>query len=138
MRCPVIALSQLSREAEKDDAGAPKLSHLRESGAIEQDADVVLMLSRPAAFKRQGHGGGDDDDDGGGGGAGGHENLIHVNIAKQRNGPTGKLDLFFDRNTQRFQDPAAGGTSVPPYVPGGGDEPPYDAEENVGDEDVPF
>ena len=126
-------MSQLSREAEKDDTGAPKLSHLRESGAIEQDADVVIMLSRPAAYKRQG--GGDDDDDGGGGG---HEKLIHVNIAKQRNGPTGKLDLFFDRNTQRFQDPAASSAQAPPYVPRGSDEPPLDVDEPADEEDVPF
>ncbi|MDZ4859876.1 MAG: replicative DNA helicase [Candidatus Hydrogenedentes bacterium] len=139
LRCPVMALSQLSREAEKDDAGTPKLSHLRESGAIEQDADVVIMLSRPPAFKRQGGGGGGDDDDDSGGG-GGHENLIHVNIAKQRNGPTGKLELYFDRNTQRFQDPAAGRAEAPPYVPGGGggEEPRFDHEEIGGDEDVPF
>jgi replicative DNA helicase len=134
LRVPVIALSQLSREAEKDDTGAPKLSHLRESGAIEQDADVVIMLSRPAAYKRQGSG--DDDDDGGG--AGGHDKLIHVNIAKQRNGPTGKLDLFFDRNTQRFQDPAAGGAEAPPYVPGATDGPPFDVDEPADEEDVPF
>ena len=98
---------------------------------------MVIMLSRPPAFKRQG--GGDDDDDGGGGD--GHDKLIHVNIAKQRNGPTGKLDLFFDRNTQRFQDPASGGSSdAPPYVPGGRDEePPYDIDEApADDEDVPF
>jgi len=135
LRCPVVALSQLSREAEKDDSGAPKLSHLRESGAIEQDADVVLMLSRPPVYKRQGggHGHGDDEDET----AAGHENLIHVNIAKQRNGPTGKLDLFFDRNTQRFQDPATGNVSAPPYIPGG-DEPPFDHEEMVEEEDVPF
>ena len=54
LRVPVIALSQLSREAEKDDSGMPKLSHLRESGAIEQDADVVLMLSRPPAHESEG------------------------------------------------------------------------------------
>jgi replicative DNA helicase len=75
---------------------------LRESGAIEQDADVVLMLSRPPGYKRQGDG--DDDDEAA------HEKLIHVFIAKQRNGPQGKLDLFFDRNIQRFQDPARGMT----------------------------
>ena len=47
LQVPVIALSQLSREAEKDDTGRPRLSHLRESGAIEQDADLVMLLSRP-------------------------------------------------------------------------------------------
>ena len=134
LRVPVIALSQLSREAEKDDTGAPKLSHLRESGAIEQDADVVIMLSRPPAFKR----GGDDDETGGGGDS--HDKLINVNIAKQRNGPTGKLDLYFDRNTQRFQDPAAGGNDEgAPYSAQHDEEPPFDIDEApADDEDVPF
>lgn len=85
LKVPVIALSQLSREAEKDDTGLPKLSHLRESGAIEQDADVVLMLSRPPAHEAEGR-----------------DNLINVTIAKQRNGPTGKLELLFQKNVQRF------------------------------------
>jgi len=88
LRVPVIALSQLSREAEKDDSGTPKLSHLRESGAIEQDADVVLMLSRPPAQEQESHNG----------------NLIRVSIAKQRNGPTGILELLFEKNIQRFRN----------------------------------
>jgi len=84
---PVLALSQLSREAEKDETGIPKLSHLRESGAIEQDADVVLMLWRPS----------DKDES--------HESIVNVTIAKQRNGPTGNVELFFDRKIQRFKNP---------------------------------
>ena len=83
---PVLALSQLSREAEKDDGGSPKLSHLRESGAIEQDADVVLMLSRLPAHESEGR-----------------ENLIRLTVAKQRNGPTGFIDVFFHKNIQRFE-----------------------------------
>ncbi|MCL4217197.1 MAG: replicative DNA helicase [Candidatus Hydrogenedentes bacterium] len=100
LSCPVIALSQLNREADKDDTGTPKLSQLRESGAIEQDADVVLMLWRPPAHKR-GKGEEPDPEDRD------NDKLIHVNIAKQRNGPTGKFDLFFDRDVQRFMDPAS-------------------------------
>lgn len=84
---PVVALSQLSREADNDGA-SPKLSHLRESGAIEQDADVVLMLSRPAAHESEG----------------GLPGLINLNVAKQRNGPTGAADLIFDKNIQRFKN----------------------------------
>ncbi|MEX2015984.1 MAG: replicative DNA helicase, partial [Candidatus Hydrogenedentales bacterium] len=84
---PVVALSQLSREAEKDDTGTPKLSHLRESGAIEQDADVVLMLSRPPVHEREEN-----------------PDLIHVTLAKQRNGPTGDFKLLFERNLQRFRN----------------------------------
>jgi len=84
LRVPVIALSQLSREAEKDDSGTPKLAHLRESGAIEQDADVVLMLTRPREKDSTG------------------DNHIRLHIAKQRNGPTGFVDMVFEKNIQRF------------------------------------
>ena len=83
IQVPVLALSQLSREAEKDDRGIPRLSHLRESGSIEQDADVVLMLYRPK--KKEG---GDQ---------------IFVNVAKQRNGPIGEMELIFMRDFQRFE-----------------------------------
>ncbi len=118
LRVPVITLSQLSREAEKDDTGMPKLFHLRESGAIEQDADVVIMLARPPAHETEGN-----------------ENLIRVNIAKQRNGPTGKFDLLFDRPIQRFKTIArAGAAPSAAHATDSDDVPPagYD------DEDVPF
>jgi replicative DNA helicase len=118
LRVPVLALSQLSREAEKDDGGSPKLSHLRESGAIEQDADVVLMLSRPPAHEAEGR-----------------DNLIRVTIAKQRNGPTGYCDLLFEKNIQRFRNLDGGGeTYAPP-------ESSFDADFDVAkyeDDDIPF
>ncbi len=85
LRVPVLALSQLSREAEKDESGIPKLSHLRESGAIEQDADVVLILQR-LREKGDQH----------------HDNIIRIHVSKQRNGPTGYVDLVFEKNYQRF------------------------------------
>ncbi len=85
LHVPVMALSQLSREAEKNDQGLPQLSHLRESGSIEQDADVVLMLSRPPAAEREAK-----------------KDVIVVNISKQRNGPTGQVELLFRKNMQRF------------------------------------
>lgn len=118
LNVPVVALSQLSREAEKDDSGAPKLSHLRESGAIEQDADVVMMLARPRNDELEDN-----------------PNLIHVHVAKHRNGPTGKVDLIFDRATQHFGDLAraerdASTSPVPDY----GD---FDEDDMLGD-DVPF
>lgn len=131
LRVPVIALSQLNREAAKDDAGVPKMSQIRESGAIEQDADVVLILSRPPAFKRQGI----DDDEGG---ESSHEDIIHVIVEKHRNGPTGKLDLYFERNTQRFLEPAAGGAKPPEQAPPAHDEPPFDVDEVAEDEEMPF
>lgn len=118
LRVPVMALSQLSREAEKDDSGQPKLSHLRESGAIEQDADVVLMLSRPPAHDREEA-----------------SDLINLTIAKQRNGPTGKIELMFDRNIQQFKSLAGGARPEGP-------PPDYDpsemVEEHDDEEDVPF
>lgn len=97
LNVPVVALSQLSREAEKDDTGIPKLSHLRESGSIEQDADVVLILWRPPAHKARR----DDTDQV-------DENLIKLSIAKQRNGPTGVIDLLFFRDLQQFKSVTGG------------------------------
>jgi len=92
LRVPVLALSQLSREAEKDDSGTPKLSHLRESGSIEQDADVVLMLWRQPPHKK----GYNEEEPA-------PDNLIKLSIAKQRNGPTGIIDLLFLKEIQRFE-----------------------------------
>lgn len=120
LRVPVMALSQLSREAERDDTGTPKLSHLRESGAIEQDADVVMMLSRPPAHEREGN-----------------ENLITLTLAKQRNGPTGKMKMLFDRDLQQFKSLAPGGRMAGP--PSGNDAPPEsDDEEPFDEDDAPF
>jgi replicative DNA helicase len=93
LRVPVLALSQLSREAEKDDSGRPKLSHLRESGAIEQDADVVMMLYRPKMEMSPGS----------------DALQVNLDLAKQRNGPTGELNLLFERSYQRFGLLAQGG-----------------------------
>ena len=120
LKCPVIALSQLSREAEKDDGGAPKLSHLRESGAIEQDADVVLMLSRLGAAEREGR-----------------ENVIRLTVAKQRNGPTGVVELLFEANIQRFRNLEGGyaGDEAPPYQPFEGDDM---VEDTYDEDDTPF
>ena len=82
----VIGLSQLSRAA-GDSGLEPKLSTLRESGAIEQDSDVVLMLWRDKEET-----------------AAGAPKLIHGSIAKNRNGPTGFVDLYFYRRWMRFED----------------------------------
>lgn len=91
---PVLVLSQLSRAAEtRDRLGIPKLSDLRDSGSIEQDADVVLLLRRPARYPDDPH----------------HEDktLAVIDIAKNRNGGVGKVDLnFFDEFT-RFDNRAA-------------------------------
>jgi replicative DNA helicase len=92
---PVVVLSQLNRELEKDKNRKPRLSDLRESGAIEQDADLVALLYKP--------GGGDDED-----GPSAEQEAVPVNllIAKQRNGPTGEVPLTFLKAYTRFESAA--------------------------------
>lgn len=81
---PIIAMSQLSRAVEQRQDRRPVLSDLRESGAIEQDADVVMFLYTEPELEQN--------------------NLIELIVAKQRNGPTGNLKLFFSREICRFGD----------------------------------
>jgi replicative DNA helicase len=96
LNVPVIILSQLNRELEKDKNRKPRLSDLRESGAIEQDADLVCLLYKPEAEKA-------DDDDGAS-----ESDAVAVNllIAKQRNGPTGDVHLTFLKGYTRFENAA--------------------------------
>jgi replicative DNA helicase len=96
LEVPVIVLSQLNRELEKDKSRKPRLSDLRESGAIEQDADLVALLYKP--------GSGEEDD----GGARDENDALPVNllIAKQRNGPTGDVNLTFLKGYTRFESAA--------------------------------
>jgi replicative DNA helicase len=98
LNIPVIVLSQLNREIEREKGRPPRLSDLRESGAIEQDADVVGLLYKPKS--------GSDDDEGGGTTI--EEEAVPVNllIAKQRNGPTGDVNLTFLRSYTRFESAA--------------------------------
>jgi len=103
LKVPVVVLSQLNRELEKDKNRKPRLSDLRESGAIEQDADLVALLYKP--------GGGEDDD-----GAPQEQDAVPVNllIAKQRNGPTGDVHLTFLKSYTRFESAAKiSGDDVP-------------------------
>jgi replicative DNA helicase len=95
LNVPVIVLAQLNRELEKDKNRKPRLSDLRESGAIEQDADLVGLLYKVESEKA-------DDDDGGG--AQDIEAVpINLLIAKQRNGPTGDVNLTFLKSYTRYE-----------------------------------
>jgi replicative DNA helicase len=98
LNVPVIVLSQLNREVEKERNRKPRLSDLRESGAIEQDADLVALLYRPNTDS------GSDDEDG----SGPELDAIPVKliIAKQRNGPQGEIDLTFFKGFTRFESAA--------------------------------
>ena len=99
LQVPVISLSQLSRAPESRGGDhRPQLADLRESGSIEQDADVVAFIFREEVYKQ-------DDPD-----LQGKAELI---IAKQRNGPTGKVGLAFLKSSTRFESLLEGGTEVP-------------------------
>jgi replicative DNA helicase len=96
LNVPIIVLSQLNRELEREKNRKPRLSDLRESGAIEQDADVVGLLYKPSS--------GDDEESGNAT----EEESVPVNllIAKQRNGPTGDVNLTFLKSYTRFESAA--------------------------------
>jgi len=86
MECPVLALSQLSRAPELRSDHRPILSDLRESGAIEQDADVVMFLYRDEYYDKESE----------------KKNIGEVIIAKHRNGPTGSIELVFKQEYTKF------------------------------------
>jgi replicative DNA helicase len=82
---PVVALSQLNRAVESR-GGKPRLSDLRDSGSIEQDADIVMFLHREDRGKDESE----------------KTNIVEVLIEKHRNGPVGKVDLYFDEKSTTF------------------------------------
>lgn len=84
---PVLVLSQLSRSPERREDTTPRLSDLRESGSIEQDADIVMFLHRPEIY----------------GESVVTKNLVEVHVSKNRNGPTGKTRLTFLKEFTRFE-----------------------------------
>ena len=82
---PVLALSQLSRAVETR-GGRPRLSDLRDSGSIEQDADLVMFIHREDRYKEQAE----------------KDNITEILIEKHRNGPVGMVQLLFDAKTTSF------------------------------------
>ncbi|MSR30397.1 MAG: replicative DNA helicase [Gemmataceae bacterium] len=84
---PVVALAQVNRASEDRQDHKPRLSDLRESGSIEQDADTVLLLHRPERYE-----------------PGEQEGLTQVIVGKQRNGPIGEINLAFIKNYMRFEN----------------------------------
>ena len=93
LNIPILALAQLSRAVEATNPAIPKLSHLRDSGSIEQDADIVMFIYRKAADRNFNPADLPSDE----------RYKAEIHIAKHRNGPTGRVDLFFDETTVSFK-----------------------------------
>ena len=88
LNIPILAISQLSRAVEARTDHRPQLSDLRESGAIEQDADVVVLILREEYYKPSAE----------------NQGIAEVIIAKQRNGPVGSMKLAFIKEYTRFEN----------------------------------
>jgi replicative DNA helicase len=87
LNIPIIALSQLSRDLEKRQDKRPQMSDLRESGALEQDADVVMFIYRDEVYNPESE----------------HKNIADIIVSKQRNGPVGEVALYFQINKGLFR-----------------------------------
>ncbi|MHC4169634.1 MAG: DnaB-like helicase C-terminal domain-containing protein, partial [Planctomycetota bacterium] len=99
---PVVVLSQLNRSPEGREGHRPRMSDLRESGSIEQDADVIMLLHREDYYHR-----GEEDYE--------QNNTAELIVAKQRNGPTGTVKLTFMEKTTRFENASHVGEPATPF-----------------------
>jgi replicative DNA helicase len=93
---PILALSQLSRSVESRNDKRPILSDLRESGALEQDADVVIFIYRDELYNENTE----------------RKNIADIIIAKHRNGPTGVVSLFFKKELAQFREAELRNTDI--------------------------
>lgn len=114
LKIPVVALSQLNRASEQREGNRPRMSDLRESGSIEQDADVIMLLHREEYYHVQDEDWKNENPD--------KVGVAEVIVAKQRNGPTGVVRLFWDNKTTRFRNYDAHA-----QAPGGADFGPVGA-----------
>ncbi|MBI2191512.1 MAG: replicative DNA helicase [Planctomycetes bacterium] len=89
LQVPIVVLSQLNRSVENREGNRPRMADLRESGSLEQDADVILLLYREGYYRQE------------------EDRTAEVIIAKQRNGPTGTVRLIFNQEYLRFDNPTA-------------------------------
>jgi replicative DNA helicase len=123
LNVPLVCLSQLNRASEQREGNRPRMSDLRESGSIEQDADVVVLLHREDYYHTHDPEWVQDNPD--------KLNVAELIIAKQRNGPTGVVHLTWDARITRFRNHASSPGSWDSPSPQGGFAPasPFDAHE---------
>jgi len=93
LNVPVLAAAQLSRAVEQRPDKKPMLSDLRESGSLEQDADIVMFIHRPDAMEKDNP----------------RQNVAEILVSKHRNGPVGSVELVFLSNLARFDNAATHG-----------------------------